>query len=164
MRRSSSSPRVILVAVKPVNSDRQKHICAVMFSQSIAEELIPLFLTQTGGLPIVLPDVIVDLMLPQHFGVRLGPHVFLIFRSRGRNPVHADHQLLTNEWNWLDSPAEDVVLVAHLHVQLYVLLFGCSTVSQRSSRQKIGFAHSDGSLGGQTRALAHFAHFFNHFT
>ena len=40
-----------------------------------------------------------------------------------------DHQLLTNEWNWLDSPAEDVVLVAHLHVQLYVLLFGCSTVS-----------------------------------
>ena len=30
---------------------------------SIAEELIPLFLTQTGRLPIVLPYVIVDLLL-----------------------------------------------------------------------------------------------------
>ena len=33
-------------------------------------------------------------------------------------------------------------------------------VSQRSSRQKVGFPQPDGSLGGQTRALAHFAHFF----
>ena len=33
MCRGSSSPRVKLVAVKPVNSDRQKHMCAVMFSQ-----------------------------------------------------------------------------------------------------------------------------------
>ena len=72
-----------------------------------------------------------------------------------------DHQLLTNEWNWLDFPAEDVVLVAHLHVQLYVLLFGCSTVSRVSNPQKVAFAHSvpDGSLGGQARALAHFAQF-----
>ena len=52
----------------------------------IAEELTPLFLKQTGGLPIVLPDVTVDLLLPQHFRICLGPHVFLIFGSRGRNP------------------------------------------------------------------------------
>ena len=61
----------------------------------------------------------------------------------------------------MDSPAEDVVLVAHLHVQLYVLLLGCLTVSQGLELQKVAFAHSvpDGSLGGQARALAHFAHF-----
>ena len=29
--------------------------------------------------------MIVDLLLPQHFRVRLSPHVFLIFRSRVRN-------------------------------------------------------------------------------
>ena len=60
-------------------------MCRDVFT-GVAEELIPLFLTQTGGLPIVLPDVIVDMLLPQHFRVCLGPHVFLIFRSRGRNP------------------------------------------------------------------------------
>ena len=49
----------------------------------------------------------------------------------------------TDEWNWLDSPAEDVVLVAPLHVQVYVLLFGCSTVSQGLNPQKVAFAHSD---------------------
>ena len=156
MCRGSSSPQVILVAVKPVNLDRPKHTCAVMFSV----ELNPLFLTQTDRLTILLPDVTVDLLLPQHFRVCLGPHVFLTFRSRGRNPV-LDHQLLTNDWNWLDSPAADVVLVAHLHVQLHVLLFGCSTVSQRLNPQKVAFAQSvpDGSLGGQARALALFAHF-----
>ena len=53
------------------------------------------------------------------------------------------------------------MLVAHLHVQLYVLLFGCSTVSRWSNPQKVAFAHSvpDGSLGGQARALAHFSQF-----
>ena len=61
-------------------------MCRDVFT-GIAEELIPLFLTQTGRLPIVLPDVIVDLLLPQHFRVRLSPHVFLIFRSRVRNPM-----------------------------------------------------------------------------
>ena len=56
-------------------------------------------------------------------------------------------------------------LAAHLHVQQYVLLFGCSTVSQGLNPQKAAFADSvpDGSLGGQARALAHFAH-FPHFT
>ena len=42
---------------------------------------------------------------------------------------------------------------------MFVLLFDCSTVSQEWNRQEIAFAHSDGSLDGQTRALAHFAHF-----
>ena len=121
----------------------ETHTCHDVFT-GVAEKLILLFLAQTGKLPTVLP---VDLLLPQHFRVCLGPHVFLI----------CSHQLLTNEWNWLDSPAEDAVLVAHLHVQLYVPLFGYSTVSQGLNPQKAAFAHSvpDGSLGGQTRALAH---------
>ena len=51
------------------------------------------------------------------------------------------------------------MLVAHPNVQMFVLLFDCSTVSQEWNRQEIAFAHSDGSLDGQTRALAHFAHF-----
>ena len=63
--------------------------------------------------------------------------------------------------NLLGSPAEDVVLGAPLHIQLYVLLFRCSTVSPGFNPQKVAFAHSvlDGPLGGQTRVLAHFAHF-----
>ena len=70
-----------------------------------------------------------------------------------------DHPLLTNEWNSLDSPAEDAVLVAHPNVQMFVLLFDCSTVSQEWNRQEIAFAHSDGSQDGQNRALTRFAHF-----
>ena len=77
-----------------------------------------------------------------------------------QEPNVSVHQLLTTEWNWLDSPAECVMLVAHPHVQLYVLLLGCSTVSQGLKLQKVASAHSvpDGSVGGQARALAHFAH------
>ena len=65
--------------------------------------------------------------------------------------------LLTNKWNWLGSPADDAVLVAPLHVQMHVLLFGCSTVSQRLNPQRVAFAHSvpDSPLDGQTRVLAH---------
>ena len=53
------------------------------------------------------------------------------------------------------------MLVAPLLVQLYVLLFGCSIVSQVLNPQNVAFTHSvpDGSLGGQARALAHFAQF-----
>ena len=51
------------------------------------------------------------------------------------------------------------MLVAHPNVQMFVLLFDCSTVSHWSDRQKVASAHSDGSLGGQSRALAHFALF-----
>ena len=51
------------------------------------------------------------------------------------------------------------MLVAHPNVQMFVLKFDCSTVSQEWNRQEIAFAHSDGSLDGETRALAHFAHF-----
>ena len=61
-------------------------MCRDVFT-GVAEELIPLLMAQTDRLPIVLPDVVVDLLLPQHFRVCLGPHVFLIFHSRGRNPV-----------------------------------------------------------------------------
>ena len=61
-------------------------MCRDVFT-GIAEELIQPFLTQTGRLLIVLPDVIVDLLLPRHLRVRLGPHVFLIFHRRGRDPV-----------------------------------------------------------------------------
>ena len=51
------------------------------------------------------------------------------------------------------------MLVAHPNVQMFVLLFDCSTVSQEWNRQEIAVAHSDGSQDGQNRALARFAHF-----
>ena len=47
----------------------------------IAEKLIPALLAQTSRFPTVLPDVIVDLLLPPHFRVCVGPHVSLIFRN-----------------------------------------------------------------------------------
>ena len=42
---------------------------------------------------------------------------------------------------------------------MFVLLLDYSTVSQEWDRQEIASAHTDDSLDGQTRALAHFAHF-----
>ena len=51
------------------------------------------------------------------------------------------------------------MLVAHMIVQMFVLLFDCLTVSQEWNRQEIAFAHSDVSQEGQNRALARFAHF-----
>ena len=44
------------------------------------------------------------------------------------------------------------MLVAHPNVQMSVLLFDCSTVSQGSDRQKVASAYSDGSLDEQSRA------------
>ena len=63
----------------------EAHLCRDVFT-GFAEELIPLFLSQTGRFPIVLPDVIVDFLLPQHLRIHFSPHVFFIFHSCGRNP------------------------------------------------------------------------------
>ena len=64
----------------------EAHLCRDVFT-GFAEELIPLFLAQTCRFPIVLPNVIVDLLLPQHFRIHFSPHVFFIFHGCGRNPV-----------------------------------------------------------------------------
>ena len=64
--RGSSSFRVTLVAVKPVNFGRLKLNFGRDVVMSIAKELTPLFLEDTSWLPKVFPDVIVDLLLPQH--------------------------------------------------------------------------------------------------
>ena len=69
--RGSSSFRVILFAIKPVNSDRLKLTCAALLSHST--------LPETSRLT--------NLLLPQHLWVRLSPHVFFIFRNRNRSPV-----------------------------------------------------------------------------
>ena len=160
MCRGSSSPRVILVFVKPVNSDRQKHTCAVMFSQVLLKSS-----------PILLGTNRQASHCSSRCDRRLAAATTLQGLSRStcflhlpqlwQEPSVLDHPLRTNEWNSLDSPAEDVVLVAHLHVQLYVPLLGYSIVSLGLNLEKAAFAHSvpDGSLGGQARALAHLAHF-----
>ena len=104
--------------------------------------------------------MIVDLLLKQHFqGLSQSTHLPHLPQP-WQEPNASVHQLSTTEWNWLDSPAEDVVLVAPLHVQLYIPLVGCSTVSQELHLQKVASARSvpDFSLGGQARALAHIAH------
>ena len=74
---------------------------------------------------------------------------FLHLPQLWQEPIVLNHPLLTNEWNSLDFPAEDAVLVAHPNVQMFVLLFDCSTLSQEWNRQEIAFAHSDGSQDGQ---------------
>ena len=112
----------------------EAHLCRDVFT-GVAEELIPLFLALTGRFPTVLPNVIINLLLPKHLRIHFSPHVFFIFHNCGENPL--DHQLLTNEWNWLGSPAEDAVLVARPDVHMFVILFDCSTVSQEWDRQEI---------------------------
>ena len=131
----------------------EAHLCRDVFT-GVAEELIPLLLAQTGRFPIVLPNVNVNLLLPKHLRIHFSPHVSLHLPQLWWEPTVLDHHFLINEWNWLDSPAEDAVLVAHPNVQMFVLLFDCSTVSQKWDRQEIASAHTSDSLDGQTRALA----------
>ena len=64
----------------------ETHVCGDVVA-GIAEELTPLFLKQAGWPPDVLPNVVVNLLLPQHLWVRLNPHVLLIFRNRSRSPM-----------------------------------------------------------------------------
>ena len=66
MCRGNSSPRVILVAVKPVNSDGQKHTRAVTFSQVLLKSSSHSSWHRQVGFLFFLPNVIVDLLLPQH--------------------------------------------------------------------------------------------------
>ena len=82
----------------------EAHLCRDVFT-GVAEELIPLFLAQTGRFPIVLPNVIVDLLLPQHLRIHFSPHVFLIFHSCSRNPVSwIIHFGPTNRTGWIVQP------------------------------------------------------------
>ena len=50
-------------------------------------------------------------------------------------------------------------MVAHLTVQMFVLLFDCLTVFQEWNRQEIVCAQSEVSKEGQNQAFARFAHF-----
>ena len=64
---------------------RLKVTCAAMLSQVLPKSsLTPLFLKQAGWLPDVPPNVVVNLLFPQRFWVRLNPHVLFIFRYRSR--------------------------------------------------------------------------------
>ena len=127
------------------------HLCRDVFT-GIAEELIPLFLAQTGRLPIVLPDVIVNLLQP------ISVHKF----SSSSTAV-AGTQCLGS--STLDQRMELAGFssrgrcVGGSSARSIVR----SLVFSGMDLQEIAFAHSDGSLGGQTRALAHL-HIFLHLT
>ena len=82
----------------------ESHLCRDVFT-GFAEELIPLFLAQTCRFSIVLPNVIVNLLLPQHLRIHISPHVFFILHRCSRNPLSwIIHTGPTNGTRWILEP------------------------------------------------------------
>ena len=105
MCRGNSSPRVIRVTVKPVNSDLQKHTFAVIFSQVWLKSSSHSSWHRHAGFPLFSPNVIVNLLLQQHLRIHISPHVFFIFHSCGRNPLSwIIHSGPTNGTRWILEP------------------------------------------------------------
>ena len=145
--RGSSSFRVILVAVKPVNVGRLKLKCAVLLSRVLPESSLHSSWKRQAGCPKFSPDVIVNLLLPQHLwsaSVHMSSST-----SRTVTGAQCPWFISIGPSDCAGRASQPRTLRWRL-VQGVVPVPGCSFVSRRKAPQGRALAKfaNDGSMGG----------------